>query len=390
MSDESSSELGTHAIPLAGVDPDLPDDDLAPLLAHLAGARLIGLGEATHGDHESFQFRSRLVQALVRHRGLRAVLFEAGPVEVDPWDDYVTGATDARPTGRDLAFWWTEEVRDLLVWLRSWNAAHPDAPVRVGGTTPTRPGLVVALRRLDEAGIAAPAEWRRLVEEAPGRCGDPSWVESALAAWHATPPPPLDPADPRHRRIALLAGTFPQSLELWFGRVQPPEQWALQDRYISENALAQLERFGPGTTAALLAHNFHVWLEPWRAGGRLCERLGAAYQSVFATFGRGAYNAFAESRSGKWKPHPCPPPPPGSMEHLLDQLDLDCYALDPIGVPSLRQEQAVRNARMVAVDGADQFRVRCIPAQRFDLVVYFREAHPSRMANPTGVEEPTP
>jgi erythromycin esterase len=390
MSDEPGSALETHAIPLAGVDPDLPDDDLAPLLDRLAGAQLIGLGEATHGDHESFQFRARLVRALVRHRGLGAVLFEAGPVEMDPWDDYVTGATDALPPGRDLAFWWTEEVWDLLVWLRSWNAAHPDAPVRVGGTTPVRPGLALAVRLLDEAGIAAPPGWRRLVEEAPDRFRDPSWVESALAVWRAIPPPPLDPADPRHRRIALLAGAFPQSLELWSGRVQPPEQWALQDRYIAENALAQLERFGPGTTAALLAHNLHVWLEPWRAGGLLRGRLGPGYRAVFATFGRGAYNAFTGSRRGEWEPHPCPPAPPGSMEHLLDRLGPACYAVDPASVPALRQELAVRNARMVAVEGADQFQLRCVPAERFDLVVYFREAHSSRMANLRRVEEAPP
>jgi hypothetical protein len=44
----------------------------------------------------------------------------------------------------------------------------------------------------------------------------------------------------------------------------------------------------------------------------------------------------------------------------------------------MRDELAVRNARMVAVEGADQFQVRCVPAERFDLVVYVRETHPSR------------
>src|SRR2546426_12304274 len=95
---DDPAALRAHAIPLAGVDPAGPDDDLAPLLERLAGARLVGLGEATHGDHESFQFRSRLVQTLVRRRGLGAVLFEAGPAEMDPFDRYVTGAVDALPT----------------------------------------------------------------------------------------------------------------------------------------------------------------------------------------------------------------------------------------------------------------------------------------------------
>src|SRR5256712_1459590 len=158
---DDPAALRAHAIRLAGVDPARPDDDLAPLLERLAGARVVGLGEATHGDHESFQFRSRLIRALVRRRGLGAVLFEAGPAEMDPFDRYATGAVDALPPGRELSFWWTEEVRDLLVWLRAWNAEHPEAPVRVGGTTPlgTR-GLGLALRRLDEAGEAPPAPAR--------------------------------------------------------------------------------------------------------------------------------------------------------------------------------------------------------------------------------------
>ncbi|MBI3970703.1 MAG: hypothetical protein HY332_05390 [Chloroflexi bacterium] len=54
------------AIPLAGVEPTLPEEDLRPLLDRLAGARFVGLGEASHGDHESCQCKRRLIQTLVR------------------------------------------------------------------------------------------------------------------------------------------------------------------------------------------------------------------------------------------------------------------------------------------------------------------------------------
>src|SRR5919108_3717375 len=167
--------LRAHAIPLAGTDPELAEDDLAPLLERLAGARLVGLGEATHGDHESFQFKARLIRALVPQSAVRLVLFEAGPAEMDPLDRYVTGASDSLPMGSELHPWRTEEVRDLLVWLREWNTTRGgDGEVRVGGTTPlSRRGLVLALRLLDDAGIAAPAEWRRLAAEAPRRAPAP-------------------------------------------------------------------------------------------------------------------------------------------------------------------------------------------------------------------------
>jgi hypothetical protein len=76
---------------------------------------------------------------------------------------------------------------------------------------------------------------------------------------------------------------------------------------------------------------------------------------------------------------PVPAAAAGLVEHLLDRLELDCYAVEPASVPALRGELAVRNARMVAVEGADQFQVRCVPAERFDLLVYVREAHPTRL-----------
>jgi erythromycin esterase len=373
--------LCAQAMPLAGVDPTLPEDDLVPLLGRLAGARIIGLGEATHGDHESFQFKSRLIRALVRQHGLRLVLFEAGPAEMDPCDRYVTGASDALPMGAELHPWRTEEVRDLFVWLREWNAEHGDAQIRVAGTTPlSRRGLVLALRLLDESGVAAPAAWRQLGAEASGRLDDLPWVEAALAAWRATAPPPTT-TTPNGRWIALLAETFPQWLEIWSGRVPPEQAWALQDRYLAENVLAQLDRFGPDTTAALWAHNHHIWLESWRAGSRLRARFGGDYRAVYVAFGRGAYNARSQNAgpSGDWRPHPCPPPPSGSMEHLLDQLELGGYAVAPTDVPALEQELAVRHARMVAAEDADQFYLRCVPAERFDLLVYFREAHPSHL-----------
>jgi hypothetical protein len=99
------TDLRAPALPLAGVGPDLPDDDLAPLLERRTGARLVGLGEATHGDHESFAFKCRLIRALVRHHGFTLLIFERGVVEMDAYDRYITGelatVTIVVPLGRD-------------------------------------------------------------------------------------------------------------------------------------------------------------------------------------------------------------------------------------------------------------------------------------------------
>jgi erythromycin esterase len=166
--EDDLAALRAHAIPLAGAEPDLPEDDLGPLLERLAGAQLVGLGEATHGDHGSFAFKVRLIQALVRRGRCDVVVFERGVAEMDAFDRYVTGdAEDLPPTGEGLYPWRVEEVRDLFRWLRTWNAAGGD--VRVAGMDMQSPaGLPLALRLLDEAGTVAPGTWRRLAAEAAG------------------------------------------------------------------------------------------------------------------------------------------------------------------------------------------------------------------------------
>jgi len=285
------AQLRAVAIPLAGADPTLPEDDLAPLLERLGDARLIGLGEATHGDHESFAFKRRLIQALVRRGCCDVVIFERNVAEMDVYDRYVTGATDAFPMGEALYPWRTEEVRALFQWLRDWNGRG--GTVRLAGMDMFSPaGLALALALLDEAGIPAPAAWQQLSTEAGTlRAPDP-WHVTALARWQMAQPPSLDPADSIERWVALLTATFRQWLDYAVLALDPGgKPWELRDQSMAENALAQLDRFGPATKAVIWAHNGHVYHEPPVAGSHLRARLGAAYRSVCCVFGHGSFNA---------------------------------------------------------------------------------------------------
>ncbi|GEM_PF-1971683 len=391
---DSTAQLRAAAIPLAGADPALPEDDLAPLLERLVGARLIGLGEATHGDHESFAFKCRLIQALVRRHACDAVIFERGVAEMDAYDRYVAGQTPSLNLGQDMYPWRVEEVRDLFAWLREWN--DRGGAVRLAGMDMFTPaGLPLALSLLADAGMPAPSVWQDLAAEANTRrntstFSDP-WYATALARWQAVAPPQTDLASPRGRWIVLLTATFRQWLEYAVLASDPDgKPWELRDRFMAENALAQLERFGPATKAVIWAHNSHVYHEPPVAGSYLRANLGAAYRSVCCVFGRGSFNAGSGTVNPETKrpegsvdwtlcPHAADPPPDGSLEHVLDQLDLPCYAVEPAMVETLRSKLPVRNVGIPIFAGLGQFSHACVPADVFDLLVYFQEVQPSRL-----------
>jgi hypothetical protein len=110
--------------------------ELKPLLARLGGARIVGVGEATHGTHEDFAFKAALIKALASAGRINAVAFITGYQSGRRLDAFVAGgpgtAVEAlRESGLPPA-WMTGEVADLLDWLRGWNAAGKDR-IRVVG-----------------------------------------------------------------------------------------------------------------------------------------------------------------------------------------------------------------------------------------------------------------
>jgi len=150
-----TSWLQNAAIRLTSVTPAADDSDLMQLLPYVANARVLALGDATHGTHEFFTMKQRLVPFLIAHAGFRVVAFEA-PFEWEKLDDYVkTGNGDPASLLKsdDYFFWDTQEILDLMISIRAWNAAG-NPQVTVAGIDSVHPmgatdDVVNFLRPLD-------------------------------------------------------------------------------------------------------------------------------------------------------------------------------------------------------------------------------------------------
>jgi erythromycin esterase-like protein len=126
-----------HAIrdaaePLSGID----EPDLDPLLERIGNARIVLLGEASHGTSEFYRLRTAITRALVERLGFRIVAVEADWPDAARVDHHIRGVPVGQTVDRPFArfptwMWANQEVADLVSWLRHWNEDRP-APDQVG------------------------------------------------------------------------------------------------------------------------------------------------------------------------------------------------------------------------------------------------------------------
>jgi len=119
------SWLATNAIRLDTVEAGHGFADLQPLKAVIGPARIVALGEATHGTREFFQCKHRMLEFLVTEMGFNIFAMEASmPESFDINDLVLTGRGDPAKALAGLYFWtWdTEEVRAMIEWMRRYNA----------------------------------------------------------------------------------------------------------------------------------------------------------------------------------------------------------------------------------------------------------------------------
>ena len=110
------------------------------MLPWIGNARIVLMGEATHGTHEFYRFRAELTQRLVRDKGFDAVAVEADWPSALRASRYAQGAaTDTTCEAALRGFerfprwmWRNTEIVEWLEWLRERNGVVTEPSAQVG------------------------------------------------------------------------------------------------------------------------------------------------------------------------------------------------------------------------------------------------------------------
>jgi erythromycin esterase-like protein len=108
-------------------------DDYGPLLDLIGDARVVLLGEASHGTHEFYRERARITRRLIEEKGFSAVAVEADWPDAYHVNRWVRGVSDDRTAEDALAgferfprwMWRNRDVLEFVDWLRGYNELRP-------------------------------------------------------------------------------------------------------------------------------------------------------------------------------------------------------------------------------------------------------------------------
>jgi erythromycin esterase-like protein len=114
--------------------------DYDPILNLIGEARLVLLGEASHGTHEFYHNRAQITQRLIKEKGFSAVAVEGDWPDAYRVNRFVRSASGDAFAGEALAdfrrfpawMWRNTDVVEFIEWLREHNDALPASSAKAG------------------------------------------------------------------------------------------------------------------------------------------------------------------------------------------------------------------------------------------------------------------
>jgi protein-L-isoaspartate(D-aspartate) O-methyltransferase len=257
--------------------------DLKPLIERIGAARVVLIGEASHGTSEFYRMRARITQELIGHHHFSFVAIEGDWPDVARIDQYVrhfkTPASQWRSFSRFPHWMWrNQEVLEFVEWLRGRNlklAPKEMAAIHGLDLYSLYTSIEAVLDYLDkvdpDAGQAARQRYGCL---APWQDEPADYGQAAVTGQHPSCEPAVTATltnllRKRHRYAESGGEAFMDAVqnarlvanaELYYRTMYYGSRasWNLRDTHMFETLQHLVKYHGPDTKAIVWAHNSHV------------------------------------------------------------------------------------------------------------------------------------
>jgi erythromycin esterase-like protein len=398
--------------------------DYDAILDLVGDARVVLIGEASHGTHEFYRERGAITQRLILEKGFNGVAVEADWPDAYRVNTYVRGQSTAPNAERALAgfarfptwMWRNTDVVRFVEWLREHNASLPNGAAPAGfyglDLYSLYASIDAVLAYLDRVDPEAAARARQRYACFDGANGEEQsqrygW-EVSLGARRSCEAESVQSllemqrhaADYAHRdgrvaeddffyaeQNARLVKNAERYYRSMFGR--PVSSWNLRDEHMAETLgqlLAHLEQRDGRARVVVWEHNSHVG--DARATDMALQGELNVGQLVRQTYGRDAINIGFTTYTGEvtaasdWG-NPCGrrrvrPGLPGSYERAFHELGIPCFLFITAEAKGVLQEPMLERAIGVIYRPESErtsHYFRAWLTRQFDAVVHFDRTH---------------
>jgi erythromycin esterase len=312
--------------------------DMAPLKKLVGHARIVALGEATHGTREFFQLKHRMLEFLVTQMGFTIFAIEANMPEAYRLNDFVLkGEGDPAKLIKGMYVWlWdTQEVLDMVLWMREYNKSGKGWVEFTGFDmqTPT-----VAVQNVRDFAAKMDPDYGPEIARASdilraARNPNGEEIKIALTEWERVVAHLESLRRPRtglewaiqNARVVL------QCMRMGASLAKPDAAMAVRDASMAANIKWILDQ-SPGAKIVLWAHNWHVMTGPGDSMGAALRKLYADRLVTFGfAFNQGSFRAMA--KNGAVQTFTVSPAPSGSLDATLAASGIPLFALDLRAAP---------------------------------------------------------
>jgi protein-L-isoaspartate(D-aspartate) O-methyltransferase len=342
--------------------PEPEDATFGAMFERFAEARVVLLGEATHGTSEFYRARAQITRRLVEQRGFNIVAVEADWPDAARVDRYVrhkSAHVGSGPAFRRFPQWmWRNvEVANFVDWLRAHNAAlHPAEHAGFFGLDIYNMNESIAevtkyLDRVDpQAAVVAKERYGCLT---PWQRDPATYGRAALTTGYAKCERPVllalrDLLDKQLKYEAQDGDNFLDaaqnarlviSAERYYRAMYyaTAESWNLRDRHMFDTLIHLMDWRGEDARAVIWAHNSHIGnaaaTDMGRARdeiniGQLCrDKFGDGAALIGFGTDRGTVPA-ADEWDGPMKFKTVRPAHPESYERLCRDAGIRRFLLD--------------------------------------------------------------
>jgi erythromycin esterase len=321
------------------------------LLDRIGDAPYVLLGEASHGTHEYYTWRTAISKRLIEEKGFRFIAVEGDWPDCYRLNRYIKGYDDQDKSAPEVLagfkrwptwMWANWEIAALTMWLKDFNETRP-ANLRAGfyglDVYSLWESMEALMNYLDKTDRETLKTARKAME-----CFQRFGVNEHLYADHSLTASCRDEASRLLSQIRLKAASYDQDPEASLNTEQnalvavdaekyyrsmlsfDDKSWNIRDTHMAETFYRLLKFHGEKTKAIIWAHNTHIgdarYTDMKRAGminlGQLLRQQYSEKEVVLVGFGSYEGKVIAgKSWGAQVEEMNVPPAKTGSLEDKL-------------------------------------------------------------------------